>query len=189
MYGRTHRIHMIGIGGSGMSGVAQGLLTVGYQGAGSDLKTGDATQRVVQRGGRGVSVITNVDREHMDHYGTLEELRQAFVYFANRVPFYGVAVLCVDDPEVRGLLPRVTKRMTTYGTRAEADVRGEDIRLVPHGSRFRVRAHQQELGEIELHVPGRHNVLNALAAAAVRLPAEVGFGHIAQAHAGFPRGL
>jgi len=132
-----------------------------------------------------VTVITNIDREHLDHYGTLEELRQAFVYFANRVPFYGVTVLCVDDPEVRQLLPRVTKRTLRYGTSADAEVRAEDIRLLPHGSRFRVVAHGRPLGEVELLVPGRHNVLNALAAIGVGLELEVGFGHIAEALGGF----
>src|SRR5580765_7054633 len=244
MYGRTHRIHFIGIGGAGMSGIAEVLLNLGYQVSGSDLKLSEVTERLVQFGGRvfhghaavnvegaqvvvyssavrpenpelkaariagipvigraemlaelmrmkygvavggshgkttttsmiaavlarggldptivvggrlktigsnarlghgqflvaeadesdgsflrlnpAVSVITNIDREHLDYYSGLDALRQAFVYFANRVPFYGVTVLCADDPEVRGLLPRVTKRMLTYGTRAEAEVR------------------------------------------------------------------
>jgi UDP-N-acetylmuramate--alanine ligase len=130
-------------------------------------------------------VITNIDREHLDHYGGLEEVRQAFVYFANRVPFYGVTVLCVDDPEVRLLLPRVTKRALRYGTSEDAEVRAEDIRLLPHGSRFRVVAHGQPLGEVELLLPGRHNVLNALAAVTVGLELEIGFGHIAEALGGF----
>jgi UDP-N-acetylmuramate--alanine ligase len=132
-----------------------------------------------------VTVITNIDREHLDHYGTLEEVRQAFVYFANRVPFYGASVLCADDAEVRALLPRITKRALLYGTGADAAVRAVDIRLLPHGARFRVVAHEQELGTVELQVPGRHNVLNALAAVAVGLEVEVGFGHIAEGLATF----
>src|SRR4051812_28724104 len=227
MYGRTQRIHFIGVGGSGMSGIAEVLLTMGYQVSGSDLKTGEVTDRLVRLGGRlfpghhgsnvdgaqvvvyssavspenpellaaraagvpvigradmlaelmrmkygiavggshgkttttsmiasvlarggldptivvggrlhatgsnarlghgqflvaeadesdgsflrlapAVAIVTNIDREHLDHYGTLDEVRQAFVYFANRVPFYGATMLCSDDPQVREILPR-----------------------------------------------------------------------------------
>jgi UDP-N-acetylmuramate--alanine ligase len=302
MYGRTHRIHFIGIGGIGMSGLAEVLLNLGYQVSGSDLRASETTDRLVELGGRifighapsnvegadvvvysnavrpgnpeleaaraagtpvipradmlaelmrmkygvavggshgkttttsmiaavlarggldptivvggrlralgtnarlgrgqflvaeadesdgsflrlspAVVVITNVDREHLDHYGTFDEVRQAFVYFANRVPFYGVSILCVDDPQVRELLPRVTKRHAGYGVAADAQVRAVDVRLEPHGARFRVHAHGRDLGAIELRVPGHHNVLNALAAVAVGLELEIGFGHIAEA--------
>src|SRR5262245_49489153 len=261
MYGRTHRIHFIGIGGAGMSGIAEVLLTLGYQVSGSDLKLSEVTERLVRLGGRvflghaavniegaqvvvyssavrpenpelkaarvagipvigraemlaelmrmkygvavggahgkttttsliaavlarggldptivvggrlralgtnaklghgqflvaeadesdgsflrlspAVAVITNVDREHMDHYATFDEVCQAFVYFANRVPFYGVTVLCVDDEHVRRLLPQITKRHLRYGTSEDADVRAHDVRLEPAGSSFRVSA-------------------------------------------------
>src|SRR5687767_13797919 len=85
-----------------------------------------------------VVVITNIDREHLDHYRSIEEIRKAFLYFANRVPFYGVAVLCVDDPEVRAMAPEVRKRTVLYGSSPEAQVRAEDIALTAQGSRFRV---------------------------------------------------
>lgn len=302
MYGRTHRIHFIGVGGSGMSGLAEVLLNMGYQVSGSDLKATDVTDRLVGIGGRvftghaaenvegaqvvvyssavrpenpemvaaraagvpviaradmlaelmrmkygvavggshgkttttsmvaavlsrggldptivvggrlraigsnaklghgrflvaeadesdgsflrlapAVTVITNIDREHLDHYADLAEIRQAFVYFANRVPFYGVSVLCVDDENVRSILPQVTKRPLLYGTREEAEVRASDVKLLAHGSSFRVAAAGRPLGEIALQVPGHHNVLNALAAVAVGLELEIGFGHIAEA--------
>src|SRR5689334_15585915 len=302
MYGRTHRIHLIGIGGAGMSGIAEVLLNLGYQVSGSDLKLSEATERLVGIGGRvfhghaaaniegaqvvvyssavrpenpelkaariagipviaradmlaelmrmkygvavggshgkttttsmvaavlqrggldptvvvggrlktlganaqlghgrflvaeadesdgsflrlapAVTVVTNVDREHLDHYGSFDEARQAFVYFANRVPFYGVSVLCVDDEHVRSILPRVTKRTILYGTREDAEVRALDVTLVPHGSRFSVASGGRRLGSVTLNVPGRHNVLNALAAVAVGLEVEVGFGHVAEA--------
>jgi UDP-N-acetylmuramate--alanine ligase len=132
-----------------------------------------------------VTVVTNIDREHLDYYAGLDALRQAFVYFANRVPFYGVSVLCADDPEVRAILPLVTKRSTLYGTRSEAEIRASAIELVPHGSRFRVHAAGRELGAAELQVPGAHNVLNALAAIAVGLEVDVGFGHIVESLAQF----
>src|SRR5262249_5366589 len=132
-----------------------------------------------------VAVVTNVDREHVDHYPDLEAIQQAFVYFANRVPFYGVSILCADDPGVRDILPRLTKRHTRYGTHPECEVRAQDIQLLPHGSRFHVTAFGRPLGALELHVPGHHNALNALAAVAVGLEVEVGFGLIAEALAGF----
>jgi UDP-N-acetylmuramate--alanine ligase len=306
MYGSTHRIHFIGVGGSGMSGLAEVLLNMGYQVSGSDLKPTDVTDRLVTLGGRvflghaasnvegaqvvvyssavrpdnpelvrarangipvipradmlaelmrmkygvavggshgkttttsmvaavlqrggldptivvggrlktlgtnaqlghgrflvaeadesdgsflrlapAVTVVTNIDREHLDHYKDLDDIRQAFVYFANRVPFYGVAVLCVDDDNVRTILPKVTKRSILYGTRPEAEIRGVSIELLPHGSRFRVEAAGERLGLIELHVPGRHNALNALAAVAVGLELEIAFEHIAESLAAF----
>jgi UDP-N-acetylmuramate--alanine ligase len=302
MYGHTHRIHFIGIGGSGMSGLAEVLLNMGYQVTGSDLKGSDVTERLIELGGRvfighaapnveaaqvvvyssavhadnpelvaaraaaipiiaradmlaelmrmkygvavggshgkttttsmvasvlsrggldptivvggrlraiganarlghgrflvaeadesdgsflrlapAVTVTTNIDREHLDHYPDLDAIKQAFVYFANRVPFYGVSVLCADDPNVRAILPQVTKRTLLYGTREDAEVRAVGITMLPDGSRFDVEANGRPLGMVTLHVPGRHNVLNALAAVAVGLELEVGFGHIAEA--------
>ncbi len=306
MYGRTHRIHFIGIGGSGMSGLAEVLLNMGYEVSGSDLKATDVTDRLVSLGGRvfaghaasnvegsqvvvyssavkpdnpelsaaraagvpviaradmlaelmrmkygvaiggshgkttttsmvavvlqrggldptivvggrlktlganaqlghgrflvaeadesdgsflrlapAVTVITNIDREHLDHYKDLDDIRQAFTYFANRVPFYGVSVLCVDDDNVRGILPNLTKRHILYGTRPGAEIRGVDLKLLAHGSVFQVEAAGRMLGTIELHVPGRHNALNAMAAVAVGLELEIAFSHIAEALAGF----
>jgi UDP-N-acetylmuramate--alanine ligase len=302
MYGRTHRIHFVGVGGVGMCGIAEVLLNLGYQVSGSDLRTGETTERLAGLGGRifqgheaanvegaqvvvystavkpdnpevvaaraqgipvipradmlaelmrmkygiavagshgkttttslvaavlarggldptivvggrlqstgsnarlghgqflvaeadesdgsflrlspAVAVITNIDREHLDHYGSLEELRQAFIYFANRVPFYGVSILCADDPQVRGILPQVTKRHLLYGTAPDAGLRAEDVRLGPEGASFRVISDGRELGTVRLALPGLHNVLNALAAMAVGLELEVAFGHIVEA--------
>ncbi len=306
MYGSTHRIHFIGIGGSGMSGLAEVLVNMGYQVSGSDLKASDVTDRLTSLGGRvftghaasnvdgaqvvvyssavrpdnpelaaareagipviaradmlaelmrmkygvavggshgkttttsmvavvlqrggldptivvggrlrtlganaklghgrflvaeadesdgsflrlapAVTVVTNIDREHLDHYKDLDDIRQAFTYFANRVPFYGVAVLCADDDNVRGILPRVTKRHILYGTHPEAEIRGVGLELRPQGSAFQIEAGGRLLGSIELHVPGRHNALNAMAAVAVGLELEIAFAHIAEALAGF----
>jgi UDP-N-acetylmuramate--alanine ligase len=128
-----------------------------------------------------VSVITNIDREHLDHYKDLDDIRQAFTYFANRVPFYGVSVLCADDENVRSICPMITKRHILYGTRPDAEIRGLGLELVPQGSRFQIEAGGAALGRIELHVPGRHNALNALAAVAVGLELEIAFAHIAEA--------
>ncbi len=306
MYGRTQRLHFIGIGGAGMSGIAEVLLTMGYQVSGSDLKAGEVTDRLIRLGGRvfighqasnvegaqvvvfssavrtdneelraaqaagvpviaraemlaelmrmkygvavagahgkttttslvsavlarggldptvvvggrwralgsharlghgeflvaeadesdgsflhlspAIGVVTNIDREHLDHYGDFEKLLEAFVDFANRVPFYGVAVLCGDDRHVQHILPSVTKRTLLYGTGPESEVRAERIEMLPLGSRFTLVWGDRELGRVEFQVPGRHNVLNALAAAAVGLELDVGIGHIREALASF----
>ncbi len=122
-----------------------------------------------------VAVVTNIDPEHLDHYGQMESLQEAFVRFVNKVPFYGLAVLCLDHPNVRALLPHVRKRTVTYGMARQADVRAEDIRWSGWQSRFRVFRQQEELGEIHLRLPGVHNVSNALAAVAVADELDVDF--------------
>jgi|JI6StandDraft_1071083.scaffolds.fasta_scaffold05224_7 UDP-N-acetylmuramate--alanine ligase len=114
-----------------------------------------------------IAVITNIDDEHMDHYGTMARLEDAFVGFANRVPFYGMAVVCSDDPRVAAMLPRLTKRTVTYGFKAPADYTAHDLRHDGPLTRFHVRARGEDLGEFALHMPGVHNVLNALAVIAV----------------------
>nr|WP_293262137.1 UDP-N-acetylmuramate--L-alanine ligase [Nannocystis sp.] len=113
------------------------------------------------------AVVTNIDDEHMDHYGTMQRLCDAFVGFANRVPFYGLSVLCSDDPRVAAMLPRLTKRALTYGFNAEADYSAYDLRHDGPQTFFRVRARGEEAGEFVLHMPGVHNVLNALATIAI----------------------
>ncbi|MCS7315796.1 MAG: UDP-N-acetylmuramate--L-alanine ligase [Bryobacteraceae bacterium] len=122
-----------------------------------------------------LAVITNIDREHLDHYRSLEDILEAFAEFANRVPFYGAAVLCLDDENVQRILPQVRRRVLTYGTRAQADLEIRDIRTEPFATRFCLRRNGEDLGEFRLRVPGRHNVLNAAAAvaAATELGVEV----------------
>jgi UDP-N-acetylmuramate--alanine ligase len=137
-----------------------------------------------------IAVITNIDREHMDAYGGWDDLRQAFVDFANKVPFYGAVIACADDEPVRGVLPSVTRRLTTYGLapsdlRTSASVTAVDMALEAFGSRalirYRTPETDVELGRIRLQVPGRHNLLNALAAVAVGLEVGVQFKSIAGA--------
>ncbi len=128
-----------------------------------------------------VVVITNVDREHLEHYGSYEALERSFLDFANRVPFYGVSVLCLDDPGVQRLLPEITRRTTTYGLSAQADVSAD--RVAPDGlaTRFRPRVEGRALDPVLLSMPGEHNVRNALAAIAVALEFGVSFAHIRSA--------
>ncbi|MFQ5669329.1 MAG: UDP-N-acetylmuramate--L-alanine ligase [Acidobacteriota bacterium] len=131
------------------------------------------------------AVITNVDREHLDHYGDLETLAAAFVDFANSVPFYGKVVACLDDPVVRGLLPRLTRSVITYGLSAEADLRATDLDFDGFVSRFRVQSRSEEIGPVTMRAPGHHQVVNALAALAVGLDCGVAFQQAARALGSF----
>jgi UDP-N-acetylmuramate--alanine ligase len=291
MFAKIQRIHFVGIGGIGMSGIAEVLLTLGYKVSGSDLKSSTVTERlaekgalifeghraenitgaevvvassairrdnpeiaaahaqlipVIQRaemlaelmrlkygiaiagmhgkttttsmvaavlaaggldptvvvGGRVdamgsnarlgkshylvaeadesdrsflklspiLAVVTNIDREHMDCYRDMEDVEQAFLDFIDRVPFYGMAVLCHDDERLRNMLPRLARRATTYGTHPEADFLVRESRgkyAGKHYSHFAVDYRSKPLGDFHLHVPGAHNVLNAAAAVAV----------------------
>jgi UDP-N-acetylmuramate--alanine ligase len=114
-----------------------------------------------------VGVITNIDREHLDYYGEMDALLDAFVGFANRVPFYGQAVLCRDDPNVAHIMPRLTKRVVTYGLQPGADYVATDIRPDGPTMRFVLEARGESFAGFSLRMPGVHNVLNALAAIAV----------------------
>ncbi|HEX8434965.1 UDP-N-acetylmuramate--L-alanine ligase [Archangium sp.] len=114
-----------------------------------------------------ISVVTNIDPEHMDHYGTLDNLKDAFTAFCNRVPFYGLNVLCLDNPNVQSLLPRLEKRFVTYGSSHMADYRLEGIRLEGFTTRFEAFRRDEPLGEFRVRMVGAHNALNALAVIAV----------------------
>lgn len=311
--GRTKRVHFVGIGGIGMSGIAELLASLGYRVSGSDARTTDATRRlaglgvetfeghaaahvdgadvvvvssaiqasnpavaeatrrgipviaraemlaelmrlrfgiavagahgkttttamialVLERGGldptaviggrisaygsnarlgKGehivveadesdrsflmlspqIAVITNLDREHMENYGSFDAIEQAFADFANKTPFYGAVIACADDPLLAAVLPRIRRRVITYGVATEtADVRGSEPVLSGFGGRCRVRyalhgaAGARGEGLIELGVPGAHNLMNALAAVAVGIELGVPFESIAAALAEF----
>jgi len=290
MFKKIQRIHFVGIGGIGMSGIAELLLNLGYQVTGSDIKPGPITQRLAALGGKifeahcaenvrnanvvvfssavrpdnvevvearklqipvipraemlaelmrlkyGVAiagshgkttttsmvatvlvrggydptvviggrlnafgstaklgkgeflvaeadesdgsflklsptlaVVTNIDREHLDHYAGLAEIETAFTEFVNKVPFYGAAVLCLDDPNVQAIIPRVERRILTYGTSKQADLVASRIEFREFGCSFQVRYQGNLLGTLSLQVPGQHSVLNSLAAVAIGL--------------------
>ncbi|PAX08708.1 UDP-N-acetylmuramate--L-alanine ligase [Sphingomonas lenta] len=122
-----------------------------------------------------VAVVTNIDPEHLDHYGGFDAVKDAFVQFVENVPFYGAALLCLDHPEVQNILPRVRdRRVVTYGFSAQADVRGVNVQPIPGGNRFEALIRERDgrvrsIEGIELPMPGRHNVQNALAAVGVAL--------------------
>src|SRR5256714_11150413 len=129
-----------------------------------------------------IAVVTNIDREHMDYYHDMEDVRRCFSEFVNKVPFYGAAVLCLDDPHVQAVIPNVGRRRLTYGMSAQADISAHDI-AYDHsfGSTFSGLRGVDMLGKVSLRVPGKHNVYNSLAAIAVGLELEVPFDTIAHA--------
>jgi len=306
MYGKIKRIHFTGIGGIGMSGIAEVLLNLGYEVSGSDLRESEITRRLAQLGGRiayghraqnlgeadvvvtstavpqdnpevqeanrrlipvipraemlaelmrmkygiavagthgkttttsmvstvlshagldptaviggrldslgsnaklgqgnfmvaeadesdgsflrlspTISVVTNIDADHLDFYSDLDEIRSTFVDFINKIPFYGVCVLCLDDENIQGILPRVKKRFHSYGLSTQADFRARDIESDGRNTRFRVEFRGESLGQVNIAMPGRHNVLNALAAIAVGMELEIPFATIAEGFEGF----
>src|SRR5690242_10460328 len=132
-----------------------------------------------------IAVVTNIDREHMDFHQTMERLNESFLAFINKIPFYGLAVLCIDDPNVYGLLSKTRKRFATYGLSAEADFSAHDLKMSLGGIEFTVLHHGKPLGQLRLHLPGRHSATNALAAVAVAHELEISFAHAAEALAGF----
>jgi UDP-N-acetylmuramate--alanine ligase len=302
IYGKFRNIHFVGIGGIGMSGIAEVMLTMGYRVTGSDLKESRITQRLAERGavihlghraenldgpdvvvvssaigddnpevtaarelkipvikraemlaelmrikygvavagahgkttttsmiatiltraeldptvviggrleslgsnarlGKGevmvaeadesdgtflrlnpaVSVVTNIDAEHLDYYKRMEAVEEAFLQFVNNVPFYGLSVVCLDDPYIQRLIPRFQKRFLTYGLSAQADIQARDIHLDGLSTRFQVYFREREMGGVTLRLPGTHNLMNALAAIGVGLELDIDFGLMAEA--------
>ncbi len=132
-----------------------------------------------------VAVVTNIDREHLDHYASLDEIQSAFLDFVNKVPFYGAAVVCMDDPNVQAIFPQITRRTITYGKSGHVDLEIQNVSLAANSSEFSVRRSGNGLGSFRLNVPGLHNVLNATAAIGVGLEMEVSPDQIRQGLAAF----
>ncbi len=296
MYLKKYHIHFVGIGGIGMSGIAELLLNLGYRVSGSDLKTSDITARLERLGGTiyeghaedqigqpdvvvissavhddnpevkaakqasipvipraemlaelmrlkysvavagahgkttttsivaavldeggldptvviggklksigvnarlgegdfivaeadesdgsflkmspAIAVVTNIDREHLDYYKDLADIKSAFLSFIDRIPFYGLAVLCLDNEPIQDLIPEIQKRYTTYGMSSQADIQAKNVRFEGLKSRFSLYQLGRQLGEIELNLPGIHNVYNAMASVAVGLELDIPF--------------
>jgi len=132
-----------------------------------------------------IAVITNIDAEHLDHYGTHERVKDAFAQFASHVPFYGLVVACLDHPHVQAILPRIEKRVLTYGLSAQADYRAKDPVVQGLSTRFTLLRRGVPAGEFTVRMPGIHNVLNALAVIAVADELEVPEAITRQALANF----
>jgi UDP-N-acetylmuramate--alanine ligase len=120
-----------------------------------------------------IAIVTNIDPEHLDFYRDLAHLQETFLAFVNKVPFYGAAILCLDEPSVQALIPQVQKRVIAYGFSAQADYHAYDVQLDALLARFCVRGLGQDLGRFELQMPGRHNISNALAAIATALELDI----------------
>jgi UDP-N-acetylmuramate--alanine ligase len=151
---------------------------------GSNARLGDSEWMVVEadesdgsflRLDGTIAVVTNIDPEHLDHYGSFDAAKDAYVEFIENVPFYGVAILCLDHPEVQAIIPRIRdRRITTYGFSGQADIRADNVTPIPGGNRFDVSIRSRDgatrlIAAVEMPMPGRHNVQNALAAIAVGL--------------------
>jgi UDP-N-acetylmuramate--alanine ligase len=128
-----------------------------------------------------IAVVTNIDREHLDFYRDMEDIQTAFLQFLDRVPFYGLSVLCLDNEPIQDILPRLTKRHTTYGLTSQADFMAKKISFAGLKSRFEVYRHSELLGEITLNLPGVHNIYNSLASIAVGCELDIPFEVIKQA--------
>lgn len=133
-----------------------------------------------------MSVVTNIDEDHMETYqGDYQQLENTFIEFVHRLPFYGIAVLCVDDPNIQAIIPKLSRKIYTYGFSEEADVRGTDIKAKGLQMQFTVEANDIPQFEVVLNQPGRHNVLNALAAITIALELDVSVQDIQAALADF----
>ena len=132
-----------------------------------------------------IAVVTNIDAEHLDYYGTHDAVKDAFVHHANRVPFYGLCVLCVDHPSVQEILPRIERRHVTYGVSRQANYRARNVRYEGLATRFEASSRNDSLGSFVVRMPGAHNVLNALAVIAVADELEVPLDVTRDAIAGF----
>jgi UDP-N-acetylmuramate--alanine ligase len=125
-----------------------------------------------------ISLVTNIDTEHLDFYKDLDAIKEAFLEFINQVPFYGLNILCLEDENIQSLLPRIKKRLVTYGFSAQADFQARDLAFDGLNVSYRAFYRGQELGKVDLPIPGRHNALNSLAAVAVGHELEIPFSAI-----------
>jgi UDP-N-acetylmuramate--alanine ligase len=125
-----------------------------------------------------ISLVTNIDTEHLDFYKDLDQIKETFLEFINQVPFYGLNILCLEDENIQGLLPRIKKRVVTYGFSAQADFQARDLAFDGLHVSYRAFYRGQELGKVNLPIPGRHNALNSLAAVAVGHELEIPFSAI-----------
>ncbi len=125
-----------------------------------------------------IAVVTNMDDEHLDYYGDIENIRNTFVSFINKIPFYGTAILCLDNEEIQGIIPRLKKKYLTYGMTSQAELCGRDLVKEKQEFSFEVVFRNRSLGRIVVGIPGEHNVLNALAATAVGLELDLDFAVI-----------
>jgi UDP-N-acetylmuramate--alanine ligase len=128
-----------------------------------------------------IAVVTNIDREHLDYYSDLDAIKDVFLEFLDRVPFYGLAILCLDNEPIQDLIPKIKKRYTTYGMSTQADFQIRDVEFESQKSRFDIYHRGNRLGEIHLNLPGIHSVYNATASIAVGMELDIPFEDIKSA--------
>jgi UDP-N-acetylmuramate--alanine ligase len=133
-----------------------------------------------------MAVITNLDKEHLDHYGSVEEIKQTFIDFARKVPFYSSVILCLDDPNTQSLIPFIDRRIITYGFSAQADLYAQDLEFREFSSSAIIFFKQRKIGKLKLNVPGIHNIYNALASIGVGLDLELSPSVILEALENYP---
>jgi UDP-N-acetylmuramate--alanine ligase len=165
---------VLGLGSSARLGQGEFLVAEADESDGSFLRLSPT-----------IAVVTTVDAEHLDHYADLDAIKAAFLQFINKVPFYGAAVLCLDQPHIQQMIPLVEKRTITYGLESGADLTARRLQFSGMTASFEIVHRGRVLGPVSLQVPGRHNVLNALAALAVGLDLEAPFALMQRALAGF----
>ena len=186
-HGKTTTTSMVGLvvaeGGFDPTVIVGGKVTA----FGSNAVTGEGDVIVIEadeydrtflRLTPSLAVITNIEEDHLDVYDNLADLQAAFVEYANSVPFFGAAILCLDDPNVQAIVGDIERRVITYGTTRQAEIRADNIRREGLTTRFDVTLRGRHLGTVALHVPGRHNVRNALAAVAVGQELEIAFEEV-----------
>ena len=122
-----------------------------------------------------IAVVTNIDPEHLDYYRGIEEIKEAFLSFVNKIPFFGLAVLCLDHPNIQSLIPRLKKRFTTYGLTTQADFQAKEIVFEGLSTSFDVLHQRKEMGRLKIQMPGLHNVYNALATVATAFELDIPF--------------
>ena len=128
-----------------------------------------------------MAVVTSIDREHLDYYRDLEDIKDTFVDFVNKVPFYGTVILCLDQPNIQSIIPRIERRIITYGFCSQADLVAAELKMEGFHSDFEVTFRGDKLGQVRLKLPGEHNVLNSLAVIAVALDLGIDFPTISKA--------
>ncbi len=163
------------LGGNAKLGMGEFLVAEADESDGSFLKLAPVLE-----------IVTNIDFEHLDFYSDLEQIKTTFLEFIDKVPFYGAAILCLDDENIADILPRIRKRIITYGLTSQADIYGEQIRYDRTGSEFTVKSGDTVLGEVRINRPGRHNVYNSLAVICIGRELEIPFEVIRKTLASFP---
>ncbi|MBD3182621.1 UDP-N-acetylmuramate--L-alanine ligase [Candidatus Poribacteria bacterium] len=164
-------------------------------GLGSNIRLGGSEFMVVEadeaygsihKVSASIAVVTNIDNDHLDYYQNMEAIKKAFLDYINRIPFFGVAILCLDEENIQELIPNIEKRFMTYGIETQAEFTASDIQVAGTGSTYTANRDGQPLGKIKIKLPGRHNVSNSLAAVAVGVELDIPFEKIAEGLEAFP---